>query len=94
MYVGATTQRHEGHFASLAVAATLPPATVPAQHAKSKPNQRPNHGNDEGIQPKRPVKMPHQEMESDFLGVLGDEDGQQADTDKCRNGPSAQPPFA
>jgi hypothetical protein len=70
--------------------AALLSASVSAHHTKPKPNYGSDDCNDEGIDPQRPRKMPDQEVESDPLRVLDDENDKQPDSDERCDRPATE----
>jgi hypothetical protein len=71
--------------------AALPSASVSAHDTKSKPHHGSDDGNDEGVDPQRPREVPDQEVESDPLRVLDDENDEQPDSDERCDGPATEP---
>ncbi len=54
------------------------------------PQERSEHGNEEGVEPQWPREVPEQEVKPDLLCVLKDEDEQQSAPDKSGDRSSAQ----
>jgi hypothetical protein len=63
---------------------------VPAHDTKSQPHHGTDDGNDEGVDPQRPREVPDQEVESDSLGVLDDENGEQPDSNERCDRPATE----
>jgi hypothetical protein len=63
---------------------------VSAHDTKSQPNHGTDCGNDKGVDPQRPREMPDQEVESDPLCVLDDENDEQPDSDERCDRPAAE----
>jgi hypothetical protein len=70
--------------------AALLSASVSAHDTKSKPHHGPDDGNDEGIDPQWPREVPDQEVESDPLRVLDDENDEQSDSDERGDRPATE----
>lgn len=70
--------------------AALFAASVATHDTKSKPDQCPEDRRDDGIDPKRPREVPYQEVKSDPLGVLDDEDDKQSNSDERRDRSAAE----
>jgi hypothetical protein len=70
--------------------AALFSASVPAHDTKPKPNHGSDDGNDEGVDPQRPREVPDQEVESDPLRVLDDENDEQPDSDERCDRPATE----
>jgi hypothetical protein len=71
--------------------AALPSASVSAHDTKSKPHHGSDDCNDEGVDPQRPREVPDQEVESDPLRVLDDENDEQPDSDERCDRPATEP---
>ena len=78
----------------VSVTASLGPslltATVATHYAQSDPHQCPKCRGNQRIKPQRPREVPHEEVEPDSLGVLQDEDEQQATPGERGDGSTAE----
>ena len=72
------------------VFAALFPPSVATHDTKSEPQQGPEDGDDDGIEPQRPGEVPDQEVKSDLLGVLDDEYQEQSNSDERCNRPTTE----
>src|SRR4030095_11606076 len=70
--------------------AAFHPAPVTTHHAQPEPHQRPKERRHDGVPPQRPGEGPEQELESDPIGVLDDEDQQDPETGQRRERPTTQ----
>jgi hypothetical protein len=66
------------------------PAPVTTHHAQPEPHQRPKQRRHDGVPPQRPGEGPEQELESDPVGVLDDEDQEDPDAGQRSDRPATQ----
>lgn len=65
---------HQQRQRSLPGCAAFHPAPVTTHHAQPEPHQRPNYRRHDGVPPQGPGEGPDEELESDPVGVLENED--------------------
>src|SRR5918993_2731615 len=75
---------------SLPGCAAFRAAPVTTHHAQPEPHQRPKDRRHDGVPPQRPGEGPEQELESDPVGVLDDEDQQDPEAGQRRDRPTTQ----
>src|SRR5829696_6270672 len=75
---------------SLPGCAAFHPAPMPTHHAQPEPHQRPKQRRHDGVPPQRPGEGPEQELESDPVGVLEDEDQEDPEAGERRDRPATQ----
>src|SRR5215212_11457152 len=70
--------------------AAFHPAPVTTHHTQPEPHQRPKQRRHDRVPPQRPGEGPEQELESDPVGVLDDENQEDPDADQRRDRPATQ----
>src|SRR5215218_729539 len=70
--------------------AAFHPAPMTTHHTQPEPHQRPKQRRHDRVPPQRPGEGPEQELESDPVGVLNNEDQEDPDTGERRDRPAAQ----
>src|SRR5215212_6660917 len=70
--------------------AAFHPAPVTTHHTQPEPHQRPKERRHDRVPPQRPGEGPEQELESDPIGVLDDEDQEDPEAGERRDRPATQ----
>src|SRR5215211_8863012 len=81
---------HQQRQRSLPGLASFHTAPMTTHHTQSEPHQRPKQRRHDRVPPQRPGEGPEQELESDPVGVLNNEDQEDPDTGERRDRPAAQ----